>query len=44
MESAETSADSSSAEAERTKRSGLAPIGGVIQVSEEFYRLYGDGR
>lgn len=33
MESAESSAESSSAEAERTKRSGLAPIGGVIQVS-----------
>ncbi|CAH1730317.1 unnamed protein product [Chironomus riparius] len=31
MESAENSAESSSAEAERTKRSGLAPLGGVIQ-------------
>jgi hypothetical protein len=36
MESAESSAESSSAEAERTKRSGLAPIGGVLQVSKNL--------
>jgi len=37
MESAESSAESSSsAEAERTKRSGLAPLGGVLQVNKKL--------